>query len=104
MAKVKLIMTSALAMYLSSERELYVEASSVRELLNRLSERFGDAFRQRVFNADGNLKSFVVLYLNGKNIEFAGGLDAKLEDGDEVLILPAIGGGTANINTGLQAA
>ncbi|PUA31081.1 MAG: hypothetical protein B9J98_07785 [Candidatus Terraquivivens tikiterensis] len=93
MARVKLIMTSTLAMYLNSERELHLEASSVRELLSQLSERFGDAFRQRVLDENGKPKSFVVLYVNGKNIHFAEGLDTKLNDGDEVLILPAIGGG-----------
>ncbi|MCS7136365.1 MAG: MoaD family protein [Nitrososphaerota archaeon] len=97
MAKVKLVMTSTLAMYLNSERELQLEATNVRDLLQKLSERFGDAFRQRVLDDKGNLKSFVVLYINGKNIEFTEGVDTKLEDGDEVLILPAIGGGNPSI-------
>ncbi|MEM2910605.1 MAG: MoaD family protein [Nitrososphaerota archaeon] len=97
MARVRLIMTSTLAMYLNSERELHMEASSVRKLLDQLSERFGDAFKHRVLDENGNPKSFVVIYINGKNIQFAEGLDTKLNDGDEVLILPAIGGGTSKI-------
>ncbi|MEM1891748.1 MAG: MoaD family protein, partial [Nitrososphaerota archaeon] len=87
-------MTSTLAMYLKSDQELHFEVSSIRDLLNQLSEKFGDAFRQRVLDERGNLRSFVVLYVNGKNIQLTEGLDTRLEDGDEVMMLPAIGGGT----------
>ncbi|MEM0090070.1 MAG: MoaD family protein [Nitrososphaerota archaeon] len=87
-------MTSTLAMYLKSDQELHLEVSSIRDLLNQLSEKFGDAFRQRVLDERGNLRSFVVLYVNGKNIQLTEGLDTRLEDGDEVMMLPAIGGGT----------
>ncbi len=81
-------------MYLKSDQELHLEVSSIRDLLNQLSEKFGDAFRQRVLDERGNLRSFVVLYVNGKNIQLTEGLDTRLEDGDEVMMLPAIGGGT----------
>ncbi|MEM4931481.1 MAG: MoaD/ThiS family protein, partial [Nitrososphaerota archaeon] len=75
-------MTSTLAMYLKSDQELHLEVSSIRDLLNQLSEKFGDAFRQRVLDERGNLRSFVVLYVNGKNIQLTEGLDTRLEDGD----------------------
>lgn len=98
MARVKLITTSTLAIYLNGERELCLEASSVRDLLNKLSEIFGNTFKQRVLDERGDLKSYVALYVNGKSIQFAEGLDTALKDGDEVLMLPAIGGGKLNAN------
>lgn len=93
LGRVKVAMTSALAAYLNSEREFYMEADSIGELFKKLSERFGDAFKQRVFDESGQLRQYVVVYVNGRNISFLGGMNTSLKDGDEVMILPAIGGG-----------
>lgn len=93
MSKVKLATTSTLAVYLGGEREMYLEASSVREIFKVLKERFGDALKQRLFDESGELRPYIAIYVNGKNINSLDGLDTKLKDGDEVLILPTIGGG-----------
>ncbi|SNQ48150.1 Sulfur carrier protein CysO [Frankia canadensis] len=39
------------------------------------------------------LHRFVNIYINDEDVRFLGGLDAKLGDGDEVTILPAVAGG-----------
>ncbi|MDR2613726.1 MAG: MoaD/ThiS family protein [Candidatus Accumulibacter sp.] len=39
------------------------------------------------------MRSFVNLYVGGKNIRNAGGLDAPLADGDTLTLVPAIAGG-----------
>jgi molybdopterin converting factor small subunit len=35
----------------------------------------------------------VTIYLNDEDIRFAGGFDANVKDGDEVVVVPAIAGG-----------
>ena len=42
---------------------------------------------------DGSLHRFVNIYINDEDVRFQGGLDAKLNSGDEVTILPAVAGG-----------
>jgi sulfur-carrier protein len=47
--------------------------------------------RDRIYRPDGSV--WVGVFLNGKNIRQAGGLDSPLSDGDEIRILPPIAGG-----------
>ena len=47
--------------------------------------------RDRIYRADGSV--WVGIFLNGKNIRQAGGLESPLSDGDEIRILPPIAGG-----------
>ncbi|MEB3365849.1 MoaD family protein [Saccharopolyspora mangrovi] len=42
---------------------------------------------------EGNLHRFVNVYVNDEDVRFAGGLEAKVSDGDNVTILPAVAGG-----------
>jgi molybdopterin synthase sulfur carrier subunit len=42
---------------------------------------------------DGSLHRFVNVYVNDEDVRFLGSLDAKLSDGDNVTILPAVAGG-----------
>jgi molybdopterin synthase sulfur carrier subunit len=39
------------------------------------------------------LHRFVNIYVNDEDVRFLGSLDAKLADGDNVTILPAVAGG-----------
>ena len=47
--------------------------------------------RSRVFREDGSV--WVGVFLNGRNVRQAGGLDTPLAEGDEIRIMPPIGGG-----------
>ena len=43
--------------------------------------------------SEGGLHRFVNVYVNDEDVRFLGALDAKLDDGDTVTILPAVAGG-----------
>jgi molybdopterin synthase sulfur carrier subunit len=47
----------------------------------------------RLITPEGNLHRFVNIYVNDEDVRFLGALDAKLNDGDSVTILPAVAGG-----------
>ena len=49
--------------------------------------------RGRLVTEDGGLHRFVNIYVNDEDVRFLGALDAKLNDGDSVTILPAVAGG-----------
>lgn len=41
----------------------------------------------------GDLRRFVNVYVNDEDVRFIGGLEAELNDGDQVVVLPAVAGG-----------
>ena len=49
--------------------------------------------RERICEADGSVRRFVNLYINGDDIRFLQNLSSAVKDGDEVSIVPAIAGG-----------
>jgi MoaD family protein len=75
------------------ETETEVDASNVRELLDRLADDFGDSFKQKILDSKGGPQSFVNVFVNDKDIRHLKDLQTPLNDGDEVLILPAVAGG-----------
>jgi molybdopterin converting factor small subunit len=67
--------------------------ATVRALLEGKAAE-SESFERLVYDMDGRrVREFVALILNGRVIELAGGLDRKLEPGDELLLLPGFSGG-----------
>jgi len=77
----------------TGEKTAYLSGSTVKEVLNLLMARYGERFESRIYDGDGKLRRFVNIYINGKDIRFLSQLDSKLDDGDEISIIPAVGGG-----------
>lgn len=71
------------------------ENSRIKELIDMLIELFGDDLKETLF--DGyelrKVKRGISMFVNGRNIFALDGLDTILKSGDEILILPPIGGG-----------
>jgi molybdopterin synthase sulfur carrier subunit len=42
-----------------------------------------------------DLRRFVNVYVNDEDVRFIGGLEAELSDGDQVVVLPAVAGGSS---------
>jgi molybdopterin synthase sulfur carrier subunit len=68
------------------------EASSVRELLDRLEASYGD-LKGLVRDPAGEVHRHVNIYVNSEAIDALSGLGTPLRDGDEVAIIPALAGG-----------
>jgi molybdopterin synthase sulfur carrier subunit len=66
---------------------------TVEELLTLLSERYGENFREYVYDKEGKVHGFLSFLVNGKNINVLQGFDTELKQGDVIAILPPVGGG-----------
>jgi MoaD family protein len=73
------------------EAQASVEGATVGEVLDALYERYAE-LRSRIAE-DGGLRRFVNVYVGGEDIRFLDGLNTRVQDGDEVTILPAVAGG-----------
>ena len=69
------------------------DGATIRSLLEELTAA-SEPFQRLVYDLDGKrLREYVTLIVNGRVVELAGGLDRKLEPGDELLLLPGFSGG-----------
>lgn len=72
------------------------QGSSVGTLLGSLAERYGDPFAKWLFTGSGELHHYILIFVNGENIQDTGGLSTGLgeqEDQVEVIMLPMFEGG-----------
>ncbi|WP_432979350.1 MoaD family protein [Dactylosporangium sp. CA-233914] len=65
---------------------------TIADLLTDLDSRHA-GLKDRLITGEGGLHRFVNVYINDEDVRFLGALDAKLNDGDSVTILPAVAGG-----------
>ena len=68
------------------------DARSVSDALAMLWKDY-PGLRDRVITELGEVRPHVNIFLNGESIRDLGGLGAAVEDGAEVVILPAVSGG-----------
>jgi molybdopterin-synthase adenylyltransferase len=81
------------------ERKLPIEAESLGDAFQKVSEAMGDDFKRRVFDLSGKPRSLINIYLNGKNIRFSDdGMATTLNKGDTIYILPAVAGGDKELS------
>ncbi len=70
------------------------EGSTIADLMNSLSESYGEPFTRRVFSSPGTLHHYMLLFLDGRDIKEMGGMAATLGGGEvEVVMLPMFEGG-----------
>ena len=68
------------------------DGSTVKDLLNSLCASH-QRMRSSIFDESGNVREYVILMKNRKDVDSLEGLNTTLFEGDEVAILPPIAGG-----------
>ncbi len=92
MAKISVTFYGALAK-ITGEKNATVEALTLKEAVDALTAKYGDALENRLFDGQGKLTRFVNIYVNGKDIRYLKQLDTELSEKDSVSFIPAVGGG-----------
>jgi MoaD family protein len=78
--------------YTGGAKSVQGAGETLAGLISDLDSRHA-GIRGRLVTDEGALHRFVNVYVNDEDVRFIGGLDAKLNDGDNVTILPAVAGG-----------
>ena len=76
----------------AGESVVEVEGATVSEVLGALETTY-PGFRERIYDAEGNLRQFVNIYKNDEDIRHLEQLDTPVTDADVLSIVPAIAGG-----------
>ncbi len=73
--------------------EVEAGGADVGEVLRTLTSEHPDTSAQ-LFGEDGELNRYVNVYLNDEDVRVLEGLETAVKDGDTVVILPAMAGGS----------
>lgn len=68
------------------------EGKTIRDVFDNLEKHY-PGFRSRLFDQEGNLNHFIMVYVNNEDIRLQQGLQTELKDGDSITLLPAMAGG-----------
>ena len=77
----------------NGEDKASVAAGTMVEVVESLEEQF-PGLKARICDDDGELRSFVNVYVNGEDIRFLDGMGSAISSGDEISIVPAVAGGS----------
>jgi MoaD family protein len=78
--------------YTGGEKAVTGEGATLAELIENLEANHPGIKERLVDGAE--LRRFVNVYVNDEDVRFTGSLETKLDDGDEVVVLPAVAGGS----------
>jgi molybdopterin synthase sulfur carrier subunit len=81
--------------YTGDRKSVEASGASLSALIDDLESNHPGLKERLVETKDGaaDLRRFVNVYVNDEDVRFLGGLAAPLNDGDEVVVLPAVAGG-----------
>jgi molybdopterin synthase sulfur carrier subunit len=68
------------------------QTGSLASFIENLEQQF-PGIKERLCDESGELRRFVNIFVNGEDVRFLDGLDTRLNEGDEVSIVPAVAGG-----------
>src|SRR5207245_8509744 len=82
-----------LRQFAGGQSEIQVRASTAGEALDQLTSTHAE-LRRHLFNDQNALRNFVNVYVNDEDIRHVSGSDTPVKDGDTILIVPSIAGGS----------
>ena len=91
---VKVLIPYALRAFTGRSAEVEVEGSTAGEVIKALANTYPD-LKAHLFTDDGQVRDFINLFVGGVNINTLQKLDTPVPDNGEVMVVPAIAGGSS---------
>lgn len=98
---ISVLIPTALRGFADGQEEVRLEGDTAGAILDALTARYSD-LRKHLYKADGQLRTFVNVYLNDEDIRYLDGLDSPVKQGDTLTIVPSIAGGALEVATGAE--
>ena len=93
MMKITVEIPSALRRFTDGVQTIECSSETLPDLLGEIEQRF-PAINKHLRDDAGQVRRFVNIYVNEEDIRFLGGNNYKFREGDRVLVVPSIAGGS----------
>jgi molybdopterin synthase sulfur carrier subunit len=90
---VRVLLPNAFQKHTNGTREIQSNAGNLPELITEIETSF-PALRPHLRDEQGQVRRFINFYVNEEDIRFLGNEKYAFKDGDEVLVIPSIAGGS----------
>ena len=94
---IKILIPYALRAFTERNAEVEVEGGTAGEAVNALANAY-PALKTHLFAEDGQLRNFINLFVDGTNINNLQGLNTPIKENGEMMLVPAIAGGSDSPN------
>jgi sulfur-carrier protein adenylyltransferase/sulfurtransferase len=91
---VTITIPTPLRQFAGGQSEIQVEARTAGEALDQLTAAHSE-LRRHLFNDQNKLRNFVNVYVNDEDVRHVNGPETPVKDGDTILIVPSIAGGSS---------
>lgn len=91
-ATVQVLIPTPLRSYTNGEGRVSGSGATVGEVIANLNAQY-PGLQERICEADGEIRRFVNVFLNGQNVRKLAGAATTVKDGDEIGVIPAMAGG-----------
>ncbi len=89
---VSVMIPTPLRGYAGGQKTVNVEGTTVGEALTALTTQY-PSLQQHLFAGDGQLRSFVNVYLNDEDVRYLKYVETPLQESDKLAIVPSVAGG-----------
>ncbi|MGA7886936.1 MAG: MoaD/ThiS family protein [Acidobacteriaceae bacterium] len=90
---VRVLLPNAFQKHTNGTREIRSEAGNLPQLITEIETQF-PALKAHLRDEQGQVRRFINFYVNEEDIRFLGNEKYSFQDGDEVLVIPSIAGGS----------
>ncbi len=90
---IKVVLPTAFTRHTDGRKQFDSSAQNLSSLLADIDQTF-PALSTQIKGEDGKLRRFINIYVNDEDIRFLGGEGYTFKDGDEVMLIPSIAGGS----------
>ncbi len=91
--KITVEIPSALRRFTDGVQTIECSSETLPALLGEIEQKF-PAISKHLRDDSGEVRRFVNIYVNEEDIRFLGGNTYKFQEGDRVLVVPSIAGGS----------
>ena len=90
---IKVLLPTAFTRHTDGRKQFNSTAQNLPGLIADIDTTF-PALSTQIKDEEGKLRRFINIYVNEEDIRFLGGETYAFQDGDEVMLIPSIAGGS----------